>query len=250
MVCNESSYDPYDQVLPQIYKQFGRDTIQFAGDLPTGYEGRPLIREWFKLGMSLVDRGFVCFLNGDIILPKDWMRTAYRVFDTMQDKLNTTLVYGTRTDVHQSDQLWTLDQNDPLFLENLAQYLSSKVRCNNPYGMDLVMVDSSFRALNWDELPDFVVGMCVWDNFFQGWANKRADTVSMNFNPRMYHVDHRPNACNDSNYLYFRKMARASRVFGGFQEHYHARWTLKYASAQLTSRRLGTSINLAPEIAL
>lgn len=238
MVCSEESYDPTGRVMPVIRELYGKDCIEFIGDLPTGYEGRPLVREWFKAGMNHVKTGLVCFLNGDIIIPGKWMATAYQIFKVLGTP-EKTLIYGTRSDVHDRPGLWSLDLTKANWVDTLAEYLHANKRCNNPYGMDVVLVHSSMTCLDWDELPDFVVGMCVWDNFFQGWANKRMETVTMNFNPELFHVDHAPNACNSSNYNYFRRMSYRSPHFNAFHEHHMARWKLDLENGVLRSRFRG-----------
>jgi hypothetical protein len=122
--------------------------------------------------------------------------------------------------------------------------LQANIREDNPYGMDVVMVHSSFRGLAWQELPDFVIGMCVWDNFFMGWANYGCNTVSMNFEVKLFHVDHGGNACNAKNYNFFRKMSINSHYYKGWQEHWDAKWMLQLNESKLSS--LNGQIQLMP----
>jgi hypothetical protein len=229
-----AEYDPLNMIIPYITARFGTGRFTFVEGLPTGYEGRPLVREWFRAGTSRVKSGFLCFTNGDMIVPPEWMSAARRVFDSFDKaELARTLIFGTRTDVRRSSQLFEIDPNSPFFLQDLSRYLDAHIKGDNPYGMDLVMIHSSFAALRWEDMPDFVIGMCVWDNFFMGWATSACTTVTMDFQVRLFHVDHGPNACNDQNYEYFRDMARRSPQFYGFQEHHEARLRL-----QLRERRL------------
>jgi hypothetical protein len=58
----------------------------------------------------------------------------------------------------------------------------------------------------------------------------------MNFNPRVFHVDHPPNACNDENYKYFRLMSHKSHFFGGFGEHSDSKWFVDLKSKTLVRR--------------
>jgi hypothetical protein len=231
MFANQSEYDPLDEIVPFVHATFGPDRLSFGGNLSTGYEGRPLIRSWFTEGFRLVKTGYLCFINGDIIITPLWMNTAMAVFDAFGSSLvYKTLIYGTRTDVHRRPI--GIPRNSTDYVDRLVAWLGANERCNNPYGMDLVLVHSSFSLL-WHELPDFVVGMCVWDNFFMAYANPRANTVTMDFGAKVYHVDHPPNACNDQNYEYFRMMALKSPHFAGFAEHSYARWTVQLESNRL-----------------
>jgi hypothetical protein len=237
MFTNESDYDPTNAIIPYICTRFGAHRIRFVDTLPTGYDGRPLIREWFKTGMSMVQSGFICFINGDIIPLPQWMNAARRIFKTFQaNHLHDTILYGTRSDCHRDPGVFDIDIEAPDLFDKLDRWLERHVRSHNPWGLDAVLLHSSFTALNWDELPDFVVGMCVWDNYFMGWANVRVNTVTMDFNVHIFHVDHPPNACNDSNYYYFRMMSARSRHFAGFQEHDRARRHLDLKNGRINGR--------------
>jgi hypothetical protein len=246
MFTTEDEYDPLHRVLPPIRETFGPNRISFYSNLSTGYENRTLVRAWFVEGFRLVRTGYICFTNGDIIIPPLWMQTASDVFFAFREaEKSRTIVYGTRTDVHRLPEIFNISLSQPGFMTELVDYLKSHVRCNNPYGMDIVFMHSSFNALDWTELPGFVVGMCVWDNFFMGWANRRCNTVTMNFNPRIFHVDHPPNACNDENYDYFRGMSYRSPHFGGFQEHTGSTWFVNLDERRLDKRwNSGSSLRL------
>jgi hypothetical protein len=246
MFTSQSDYDPTNAIIPYIYHRFGASRIRFVDTLPTGYDGRPLIREWFKTGMGMAKSGFVCFINGDIIPLPQWMNAARRIFKTFEaDHLHDTMLYGTRSDCHRDMAIFDIDIEASDLFEKLDLWLEGHVRSHNPWGLDAVLIHSSFRGLNWDELPDFVVGMCVWDNYFMGWANERVNTVTMNFNVHLFHVDHPPNACNDSNYQYFRTMSARSHHFAGFQEHNRARRQL-----DLRNNRISGRYGAAPSIKL
>jgi hypothetical protein len=247
MFSSPSEYDPENKIIPFVRDTFGPDRLSFGGNLSTGYEGRPLIRDWFTEGFRLVESGYIAFTNGDIIFTPLWMNTAMEIFDALADH-NRTLVYGTRTDVHRREGVFNLSQTSPPFVHDLVRWLEQNVRCNNPWGMDVVLVHSSFNALTWSEHPDFVVGMCVWDNYFMGYANIRAATVSMNFGPKLYHVDHPPNACNDDNYDYFRGVSASSRHFNGFQTHSDAEWWVRLNEGQLVKRWHGDLLRFKRKI--
>jgi hypothetical protein len=236
MLSSASEYDPLNTIIPYVTDRFGSDRLIFVEALPTGYAGRPLVREWFISGMNHVKDGFVIFTNGDIIVPPRWIQMARRIFDTFkQSSLDQTLIFGIRTDVNRAPNIFKFNRKSLNFVTDLVRHLETNSRSDNPYGMDLVMVHSSFQALKWEQFPNFVVGMCIWDNFFMGWASAWANTVSMNFNVKIFNVDHPPNACNESNMEYFRDMSYASQFFSGLQDHKIARWMLDLEMGVLTS---------------
>jgi hypothetical protein len=243
MFTSPAEYDPLDQIIPFVREAFGPYRLSFGGNLSTGYGGRPLIRDWFTEGFRLVKSGYIAFTNGDIIFTPLWMNAAMAVFEALPDR-GLTLIYGTRTDVHRRAGIFNLSPALPTFVHDLVRWLGENVRCNNPYGMDVVLVHSSFRPLKWAEIPDFVVGMCVWDNYFMGYANQRAHTVSMDFGPKVFHVDHPPNACNDENYGHFREMSYRSPHFVGFHEHSQAQWMLRLGRGKLEKSLRGGDVNL------
>jgi hypothetical protein len=245
MFTTPSEYDPTNQIIPFVHSTFGASRLVFGGNMSLGYERRPLIKDWFTEGFRLVKTGFIAFINGDIIVTPLWMNAAMATFDAFgKAGLHKTMIYGTRTDVQRRSDVFYISRESPRFVWELVRWLEKNTRCNNPYGMDLVLVHSSFDVVNWGELPGFVVGMCVWDNYFMGWANHRANTVTMDFGPKVFHVDHPPNACNDQNYGYFRHMSYGSRYFAGFQEHHQANWKVKIEEGKLWGRMRREAVTL------
>lgn len=244
LACRRETYDPFNQVLPVIVQVFGCSRLRFAGDLPTGYDNRPLVREWFKLGVNEVKRGYLCFLNGDIIPSYEWFYAAMRVFRALGRPSNT-VVFGTRTEVRPARCFWTINASAPSYRYHLESCLRRSFSWNNPWGMDLVLFHSTFSELDWNVLPDFVVGMCVWDNFFQGWANCRCETVAMDFYPMVFHVSHPANACNRTNLRYFRVAARCSPLNAPHHYASHAVWHLNYRQQQVRNSRTGEVVPLA-----
>ena len=243
LAINENSYDPQNRVLPMVARVFGRSRLRFTGDLPTGYDNRPLIREWFKMGTREVRDGYLCFLNGDIIPSYQWLHVSMRVFRTL-NKRNRTVIYGTRTHISEKKELWKLNISDVNYRQQLERYCTDNVKWHNPNGMDLFLIHATMSVLNWDDFPDFVVGMCVWDNFFQGWANTRCDTVTLNFDPMLFHVEHQQNACNSTNFKIFRIIARCGEVVAPLHLYHDAKWHLHLRKNQLKSTATGEILEL------
>ena len=245
LASKKETYDPQGWVLPTIFRVFGESRVRFAGDLGVGYGERPLIREWFNLGVREVTLGYLCFLNADIVPSGDWFRVAMRAVRTL-DSPSSTIIFGTRTEVRPTRNLWTLNISDPLYRYRLESYLRESQWWNNPWGMDVVLFHSSFRALKWELFPDFVVGMCVWDNYFQGWANRNCQTVSMDFYPMVFHLSHGANACNQSNLKHFRSMARCALSEAPHHYAKDAVWHLDYRANTLRNRLTGANRLLVP----
>jgi hypothetical protein len=79
---------------------FGADRLGFGGNLSSGYEGRPLIHDWFTEGFRLVN-------DGGIIVAPLWMNTAGAIFHAFGDsERHRTLSYGTQADVHRRPDIF------------------------------------------------------------------------------------------------------------------------------------------------
>jgi hypothetical protein len=244
MLANASEYDPTGAIVPDARARFGA-RLAFGGRLSAGYGGRPLVRDWFAEGLRLVPAGFVCFVNGDVIVTPLWMNAAIAAFEALgRGARASALIYGTRTDVHRRPGVLAVARERADFLPALAASLAANARYDNARGMDAALVHATFDALRWAEIPDFVVGMCVWDNFFMGYANVRAATVTMDFGPKVFHVDHAANACNDENIDHFRRVAYRSPHFSGFHEHGDAVWKLRLGDRTLQHSWGGGALRL------
>jgi hypothetical protein len=205
--------------------------MTFGGDLPTGFAGRPLVREWFVEGTSLVQTGCLMLLNSDIIVSLRWIRAAAYVFRALNNR-HQTLIFGVRSDVY-SNATWASIVYSERFMDDVDNLLTQYIRGPNQWGMDAFLIHSTFSALQWHDFPDFVIDMCVWDNFFIGWSGRTALTVTMEFNPPLFHINHQPNACNYSNYEYFLAIGSHHRGFSGWPIHTSARVHLRFGSVIL-----------------
>ena len=242
LCASEAAFDPLCRVCPVLARLFSPDRLVFTGDLPVGYGNRPLVREWFRRGVEFARSGFLCFLNADIVPSRAWVRTAVRFFGVLDSR--RTVVYGIRSDVYNRSGLSHLDLSDVSFQDRVESFCRGNFRRNNVYGMDVIFIHSGFSGLNWTDFPDFVVGLCFWDVFFQGWANRECDTVVMRFNPRVFHLDHGGNKCNDSNRQYFRMMGETSRLNVSFELYDKAIWRYD-GRGGVVNRRTGEKKYLA-----
>jgi hypothetical protein len=146
---NQTAYDPLNEIIPFIDKTFGRDRLSFSSPLPTGYENRPLIREWFTQGFQKVKNGYICFINSDIIISPLWMNTAMAIFEAFPNNKQQVLIYGVRTDVHRRPGIFAIPQSPSNWFNEFMEWLGENARSNNRYGMDAFLVHSSFTALKW-----------------------------------------------------------------------------------------------------
>jgi hypothetical protein len=127
MFSSPSEYDPQNKIIPFVHYNFGTDRLSFVGNLSTGYEGRPLIRDWFTERFFLVNSGYIAFTNGDIIFTPLWVKTVMTVFNALANR-SRTLVCGTRTDVHRRQCVFNLSQTSPTFVHDLIRWLELNVR--------------------------------------------------------------------------------------------------------------------------
>lgn len=229
LACSEQYFDPTRAILPKIRVEYG-DRIYCTGNLATGYQGRPLIREWFLVGMRNVTSDFLVFLNSDIFVTPEFMRIIPCVFDAFPvPQQSKVVLFGGRVNLNHSDHglrvLWD-SGNATGFETRFSSYVRSNYHSNLRFGLDAIVVQSRFNGLDLSRLPDFVVGMCAWDNFFMAWANSQCLTVTTQFVVPVYHINHGMHACTHNNTKYFMNMARRSKSFRGFQAIEHSRWSL------------------------
>ena len=233
LVASRETFDPHGWVLPVLERVHGLASLRLLGDLPTGYDGRPLVREWFLKGFEAVREGYICFLNADIYVTRQWLQVARNTFDSLPYR-ERVLIFGTRSDVFRNISVEKLDPLSQTLLDDLDNYCTCNFNRDYEDGMDAVFVHSSFNRLNWTEFPDYVIGLCWWDRFFQGWANHRCETVAMMFCPRLFHIDHGGNACNVTNFRYFSQMGHLSGLGVRYEKYDLAVW--HFVSGQFVVR--------------
>ena len=234
LVANRSTYDVTKRIVPTVEGLFGTGCLTFSGEVAYGFAQRPLVREWFYRGVNSVQDGYLCFLNSDILPTRKWLHTAKRIFKTLNSR-ETTVILGVRTHVRRvASHLFSLDPSRDSFLDLFERYCERWKGSNNGKGMDLAMFHKRLSCLDWRGFPDFVVGLCVWDNYFQSWSTSCCQTVTMNFDPMLFHLDHGENACNPSNIRMFRQIVKVKGARIGY--HYHATWRLDFRRGLLHSK--------------
>jgi hypothetical protein len=229
---SESEFDPYGRIIPYVTKIFGRDRIQFAGSLANGLYDRPLIREWFSHGFRMVDQGYLLFLNADMYVPDQWVDAACGVFQAFEDSVRQNVVlFAVRDDTDHSPDFDNLNISSESFHSDLFRLLKENSKGPNPWGMDGAFMHSSFHCLNWTLFPDFVIGKPIWDNFFMGVANDQCETVTMNFDPPIYHLSHDSNEPTSEEIDIFKGLVPGLPL----GQHHMAKWMVQWDKRIMTS---------------
>jgi hypothetical protein len=66
-------FDPDRQILPLLEYLFGHTRLIFSRLIGTDEKGIPSIDDWFHQCFDLSETELVCWINGDILIPKGWL---------------------------------------------------------------------------------------------------------------------------------------------------------------------------------
>ncbi len=114
--------------------------------------GTPLVSSAFHLAKKLSSRDLFCYVNADIILVSDFVRSLAPV------EAKSFLVVGRRWD---TDLEGSIDFNDSSWESKLLDHVHSNGVLYRPHGLDYFVFP---RGL-FENMPAFVVGRAGWDNW-------------------------------------------------------------------------------------
>ena len=125
--------------------------------------GTPLINSIFQVAQEKASQSIVCYINSDIILMNDFMRTAKIVIP----RLEKFLILGQRWD---ADIIEELRFNSEDWEKNLRAFIEKKGKLHEPNGIDYFCFPRHF----YNNIPPFAIGRFAWDNWlvWKAWANR------------------------------------------------------------------------------
>ena len=129
-------------------------------DIALSEYGTPLLSAMFNAAQAAADTSFVCYINGDIVLPVDF---AAKVRD-ISERFEKFLMVGERWDVDISESL-SFENGACDTAELLRRYEGKR---HEPTGIDYF----AFPTRMIDYMPDFRIGRPGWDNWLI-WETKR-----------------------------------------------------------------------------
>lgn len=132
--------------------------VRHVPDVERNEYGTPLVRDLFAESQVMASNNLLCYINADIILTSDFLPVVQRV-----RKRRRFLVVGQRWDV-DLDKPWDFDKPDWEVL--LRSCVGENGELHPATGIDYFMFPKGL----WGDIPPFVVGRPVWDNWLVYWA--------------------------------------------------------------------------------
>lgn len=128
--------------------------------------GTPLVNSLFAEAARLASNSILCYVNADIILMSDFMRTLEAVRE-----LRPFLMVGRRTDLDVSRPL---DFSSLDWEKDLRMRAREEGKLRPPSWIDYFLFS---RDLYLDDIPPFAVGRTAWDNWLIYYARRKRATV-------------------------------------------------------------------------
>lgn len=139
--------------------------VQYLPRVARNDHGTPLVNDLFEKAQQLATHHIICYANADIILMNDLMDAVRQVARRMR----RFLIVGQR---------WDLDVSGPLdfgagWEQNLRARVARDGCLHPPTGIDYFVFP---RGL-WGEIPSFIIGRTVWDNWLLYRARSRGASL-------------------------------------------------------------------------
>lgn len=189
---------PYE--LDQLY---GKGRVFYANELRSDIKGVPYLDQWFEKGINLCETKYVTFINTDILLSSKWFHVVQNIFKIFEKFLTDQkpFIIGQRIDfdlVLQNVQTIHYGQN--ILLKEIDEMiLNSSHSLHSIYGMDTFSFRADDPPFPVSKFPPYLIGRYNWDNWFVGWLNRIADTISLLDTVPVYHINHRRHDFNINN---------------------------------------------------
>lgn len=151
-------------------------------EIRTNRHGTPLVSDAFSKALSMSRDDLFCFINSDIILADDFIRSVIAVDGWSRDR--PFLMVGRRTNLAV---VADVDFDDPRWQESLRDDSAREGERASPLFIDYF----AFRRGAFDELPPFAVGRAAYDNWLI-WAawRKGVKVVDASHDVTAIHQDH------------------------------------------------------------
>jgi hypothetical protein len=145
-----------------VAREFGAKHIK---ECEVTSHGTPRIDDIFLKAQELGSHDLLCYINTDIILVSDFIKTAERIKRYKDD----FLVVGQRIDLEVKESLSFENEWEKTIIERAEK----QGKWYGPCGIDYFL----FRKGLWKSIPPFAVGRTVWDNWLIYEARRQRATV-------------------------------------------------------------------------
>lgn len=174
---------PYSKVLMQKYP----NCVILTYPVQLGEDNRPLVREWFLTGIEKSSNSILIFINGDIILLPSFkvkLDSMLKVLDQQSPPINNFLLL---TDRRKTKIIKPFD--DKTDVNTINQYLTFTNQ-RLMMGCDIFIFRKEYPPFNFSEMPNFLVGLPLWDSYFLGRSLNNTNVIRFDKYEPIYHIPH------------------------------------------------------------
>jgi hypothetical protein len=127
--------------------------------------GTPLVNDIFARGQCLAKNNLLCYVNSDIILTSEFMRSLQRVAARKRRFLMVA-------------QRWDIDITEPLeFVADWEETLRAEVQKSGILAGPTAIDFFAFTRGLWRDIPPFAIGRMRWDNWLLHEARYRRGSL-------------------------------------------------------------------------
>ena len=173
---------------------FGPDRVLYANYLRSDSQNVPYLDQWFEQGINLCQTKYITFINTDILLSSSWFPMIKKIFNLFETKFpnKKPFIIGERIDFDfQMENMKYIRFSQKSFLKDIDQMVKkSPNSLHSMYGMDTFTFMADDPPFPVTKFPPYLIGRYNWDNWFIGWLNTIADTITLLYDPPVYHINH------------------------------------------------------------
>ena len=165
------SLDPIPEVIllgnDEGVKEFAEEkNIKYCPDIEKyGSRSLPLISSIFQKGQELSSNPFCCWINSDIILPKELPEIVKTISSFFQDK--PFLIVGERTSVNILNKI---DFSNDIQIKSIFNKAKSEGASDGIWAIDYFI----FPKGMYKEIPPFAIGCSCYDNWLIAYAKENS----------------------------------------------------------------------------
>jgi hypothetical protein len=191
MFINRREFCPEIKLADELDQLWGLGRVNYAGSTRCDPSGIPYINAWFQDGTRLSTTKYVSMINSDIILSSKWWRYCTDLMNQYSRRLKP-LLCSPRMNVNFTLTALTKVRFCERFLLRDIDRLMKKLgpEPNRGGGVDIFTFLRSKPPIDLSRIPPFLMGRPVWDCWILGWSSRFCQTISTNFTPPIFHLNH------------------------------------------------------------
>jgi hypothetical protein len=187
---DKTDFEPTGRLMTQLEQLYGPNRIRFYGELRKCHKNIPFIDDWIIESFGICYTKFLCLINADILLCRNWFPTVKNVYRVLSDK--SVFIVGERIDFFfEGDDETKVSLHPSKVLREIDQLVSRSLHNHySPLGNDYFVFDREKDQFDPSLFPPFKMGHYSWDPTLSCHVQRTATSVSFNTNVPVYHLSH------------------------------------------------------------